>query len=150
MKYLLHAIIFCFLTMSLVPVATAQFTTLNPQGTVTGNKDTQSGTVAGQKDPNTGTAVGGGSSLSLKNPIQAKSIGALFQAIIDIVLVFAIPVVVFFIILAGFRYVTARGNGHTIEEAHMALLYALIGGVLILGARVLIEVISGTVDAIKG
>ena len=87
--------------------------------------------------------------VTLENPIKAKSITAFFEAIIDIMLVFAIPVVVFFIILAGFKYVTARGSESTISEAHKALLYALIGGVLILGAKVLITVISGTVDAIK-
>lgn len=118
---------------------------------------TGSGTALGGASgsgPASGGASGSGvakcEGICLNNPIQADSVGELFQAIIDIVLVFAIPIVVFFIILAGFRYVTARGNGHVIEEAHMALLYALIGGVLILGARVLIEVISGTVDAIKG
>ena len=151
MKYFFHVVIFCFLTVNLVPqFAVAQFTILNPQGSVTSNKEQKTGEAQGVKDPSTGSVDGSKQDISLKNPIQADSVGELFQAIIDIVLVFAIPIVVFFIILAGFRYVTARGNASTIEEAHMALLYALIGGVLILGARVLIEVISGTVDAIKG
>lgn len=90
----------------------------------------------------------GNSSVTLQNPIKATSIVALFQIILDIVLVFAVPLVVFFIIYAGFLYVTARGNASTIESAHSALLYALIGGLLILGARVLIDVIQGTVDSI--
>jgi hypothetical protein len=94
-------------------------------------------------------SAGGDCTGCLENPISADNIQELFQDIIDIVLVFAIPIVVFFIIYAGFLYVTARGNEGTIERAHRALLYALIGGVLILGARVLIEVVSGTVDAIR-
>jgi hypothetical protein len=87
-------------------------------------------------------------SVKIENPIKATSIVLLFQTLIDIVLIFAVPIIVFFIIYAGFLYVTARGNASTIEKAHMALLYALIGGLLILGARVLIEVIQGTVDSI--
>lgn len=90
----------------------------------------------------------GAESVTIDNPIEADNIQELFQAIIDIVLVFAIPIIVFFIIYAGFLYVTARGNPSTIEQAHKALLYALIGGLLIIGARVLIEVVEGTVNAI--
>ncbi len=85
----------------------------------------------------------------IENPIVADSVTELFQILIDIVLIFAVPIVVFFIIYAGFLYVTARGDTGTIQKAHMALLYALIGGLLILGARVLIDVIEGTVNSIK-
>lgn len=89
-------------------------------------------------------------STQLENPLgNISSIPAFFSAIIDILLVFAIPFVVFFIIYAGFLYVTARGNAETIKKAHNALLYALIGGMLILGANVLLDVITGTVDQIK-
>lgn len=88
--------------------------------------------------------------VTIENPLQAENITQLFAAIIDVVLVFAIPIIVFFIIYAGFLYVTARGNESTIQKAHMALLYALIGGLLILGARVLIDVVKGTVEQVTG
>lgn len=83
----------------------------------------------------------------LLNPLDdsVSSIPGFFQAIIDILLVFAIPFVVFFIIWAGFLYVTARGNPEKIKQAHNALLYALIGGLLILGANVLLDIITNTV-----
>lgn len=96
------------------------------------------------------TPVVEGDPVTVQNPLVAKNITELFEAIIDIVLVFAIPIIVFFIIYAGFLYVTARGNEGTIQKAHMALLYALIGGLLILGARVLIEVVKGTVEGVTG
>lgn len=88
-----------------------------------------------------------GGSISLQNPIQANNITELFESIIDILLVFAVPLIVVFIIYAGFLYVTARGNESTIQKAHMALAFALLGGVIILGAKVLITVIGGTVDS---
>ena len=56
--------------------------------------------------------------VSVINPLKADNITELFQDIIDILLVFAIPLIVFFIIYAGFMYVTARGNESTISKAH--------------------------------
>jgi len=86
----------------------------------------------------------------LTNPLSnISSIPAFFLAIIDILMIFAVPFIVFFIIYAGFLYVTARGNAETIKKAHNALLYALIGGLLILGSRTLLTIIENTVTQIK-
>lgn len=101
-------------------------------------------------DGGTNTQTVASDPVTIRNPIQAETVTELFAALIDIILVFAIPIVVFFIIYAGFLYVTARGNESTIQKAHMALLYALIGGLLILGARVLIDVVKGTVEGVTG
>lgn len=117
-----------------------------PSGGVTSMDPADGGTA--QMDPYIG-GVTGADTVRIQNPLRADNIVQLFTDIIDILLVFAVPLIVFFIIYAGFLYVTARGNESTITKAHMALLYALIGGVLILGAKVLIEVIGGTVESFK-
>lgn len=93
-----------------------------------------------------GAQTGDGVVIELPNPIAVGSMQDVLVAIINIVMVFAIPIIVFFIIYAGFLYVTARGNPETIGKAHRALLYAIIGGVLILGAEALSLVIQGTVN----
>lgn len=100
-------------------------------------------------DDNTGSELNDDNAITIDNPIKSDTVQALFTDIIGIVLVFAIPIIVFFIIFAGFKYVTAQGNSEAISEANRMLLYALIGGLLILGANVLIEVVQGTVDSIK-
>lgn len=87
--------------------------------------------------------------IALPNPIQAPTLTALFTALLEIVMIVAMPIVAFFIIYAGFLYVTARGNVQTIEQAHRALLYAVIGGVLVLGGNVLIQIIDSTVSEFK-
>jgi len=109
------------------------------------------GTVIDEAEGNEIPPAGFAGTVKLKNPLDdsVSSIPLFFKAIIDILLIFAIPFIVFFIIYAGFLYVTARGNAETIKKAHNALLYALIGGLLILGANVLLDVITGTVDQIK-
>ena len=48
---------------------------------------------------------------------------------------------------AGFLFVTARGDAAQISTARKALLWAVVGGVIALGAKLIIEVIQGTVDA---
>ena len=88
-----------------------------------------------------------GTSGKLCNPLSSiNSIPEFFQAILDIVMVFAIPFIVFFIIYAGFLYVMAQGNPDKVSKAHNALLYALIGGVLILAANALLAIVTGTVE----
>ena len=69
------------------------------------------------------------------------------MAILNIVEILMIPVIVFFIILAGFKYVTARGNSTKVEEATRALTYAIIGGVLILAAGAISDIIQSTVES---
>lgn len=86
---------------------------------------------------------------SLCNPLQFGSLREVLLAIVDILLIIAVPIIIFFIVLAGFYYVTAQGNPAKIQEANRALTYALIGGAIILGARVIGAVIKATVDSIS-
>jgi ABC-type amino acid transport system permease subunit len=76
-------------------------------------------------------------------------VDGLLVALLGILVVIATPIVVIFIILAGFKYVTAQGDTNKLQEAKRALVYAIIGGVLIIGAEVLAEIIRGTVDSFR-
>ncbi len=86
--------------------------------------------------------------VQLKNPMAVNSIQELLEALIGIIIVFATPIIIFFIVYAGFLYVTARGNEQTITQANRALLYAIIGGLLILGAFALITIITNLISAV--
>lgn len=84
----------------------------------------------------------------LCNPLRFGSLTAVLLAIVDILLTLAVPVVIFFIVYAGFLYVTAQGNASKIQDANRALMYAIIGGVIVFGARVIGAVIQNTVGSI--
>ncbi|MCA9357097.1 hypothetical protein H6784_05280 [Candidatus Nomurabacteria bacterium] len=86
-------------------------------------------------------------SYSFKNPLAFNSIEDFLVAILNVIIVIAIPIVVFFIIYSGFKYVVARGNPAQIQEASQALTYAIIGGVLIIGAVAISKIISNLVTA---
>ena len=107
--------------------------------------------VPGQKGPgpaapeNAGTP--GDLSYSLQNPLAFKSIEGFVVAVLNVIIVIATPIVVIFIILAGFKYVTARGDASKVQEATRALTYSVIGGVLIIGAVAIAEIIKNLIVA---
>ncbi len=106
--------------------------------------------AGGTGSPPPGGDVGGVTSVSdLKNPLNAGSIDEFILDIIEVIMVFLIPIIVLYIMYAGFLFVTARGNATQIADAKRALLYAIIGGVIVVGAKLIIDVIQGTVDAFK-
>lgn len=84
--------------------------------------------------------------VNIKNPLNVATVEDFFRAILAILLIIAVPLIVFFIIYAGFLYVTARGNEEKLTTANRALFYAILGGLLILGANILINIISGTIE----
>jgi len=83
--------------------------------------------------------------VTLENPLEVNSIEDLLLAILKIVLILAVPIIIFFIIYSGFLYVTARGNAEQVSQASRALTYAIIGGVLVLGAIAITEIIRNLV-----
>lgn len=89
------------------------------------------------------------SSVTLTNYLKVGSISELLSAILNILIIIATPIIIFFIIYAGYLYVTARGNSEQIKTANSALTYAIIGGVLIIGAVAIGEIIKNLVEAFK-
>jgi hypothetical protein len=84
-------------------------------------------------------------SVQLENPLEADNIRELLVDILEVVIVFALPIIVFFIIYAGYLYATARGNASQIEQATRALTYAVIGGVVVLGATAIARIVGNIV-----
>ena len=73
------------------------------------------------------------------------SIEGLILALLEGLIVIAIPIVVLMIIYAGFMYSTARGNAEQIKKATTALTYAIIGGILIIGAVAITDILKETI-----
>ena len=58
-----------------------------------------------------------------------------------------VVIIIFFIIFAGFTYVTAQGKPEKIKLASQSLLYAVIGGVIILGSSAMMVIVRNLVNA---
>jgi len=93
------------------------------------------------------TSAGGCPPGQLCNPLQSQTIPEFLLKIIDVLLVFALPFIILYIMYAGFLFVTAQGDSGQIQTARTALLWAVVGGVIVLGARIIIGVIQGTIQA---
>ncbi|MCA9362755.1 hypothetical protein KC851_00320 [Candidatus Kaiserbacteria bacterium] len=70
----------------------------------------------------------------------------LLSAILQVFMIISTPVVIFFLIYAGFMYVTGRGNPEKIKAASRALLYGIIGGVVILGSMAIVKIVDNIVS----
>ena len=69
------------------------------------------------------------------------------QAILNMVIIISLPIVVLFIIYAGFLYVTAQGKPEQLQTANRSLVYAVIGGVIIMGSVAILQIVENTVNA---
>lgn len=95
---------------------------------------------------------GAGTSMNIKidNPFKQDTIKGLIETIVnDILLPIGGVVAVLMIIYAGFLFVTARGNEAQITKAKDALLYAVIGAAILLGAWVISQAITTTIDQLR-
>jgi len=88
---------------------------------------------------------------SIENPLRSDidTIPKFIEAVITAVLYIGVPIVALAIIYTGFLFVSAQGNSEKLTKAKKALLYTLIGAVLLLGAFVIANAIQSTVHEIE-
>lgn len=86
---------------------------------------------------------------SIESPLVngVTTIEDLIITILNVLLIIAVPIIIFFIIFAGFTYVTAQGNPEKIKTATRSLTYAIVGAVLILGGVAISEIIASVVES---
>ena len=87
---------------------------------------------------------------SFNNPIAGVgSLKDLLLAIVNALLILAVPVVGFFFVYAGFLYVIARGNPEGLTKARVALTWAAVGTVIIFGAFAIVTIIENIAGAFR-
>lgn len=87
---------------------------------------------------------------SLQNPLgSTQTIAQFLNLLLDYVLIIALPIIVVALVWAGFLFVAAQGKPDKLVAARKVILYTLLGAALILGAKVILTAISGTVSDIQ-
>lgn len=97
--------------------------------------------------PTTGTNASSDSSgQTLVNPLNnISSLPELLTAVLHAIVQLGSIILVLALVFVGFRFVAARGNPGEILKARTALIYTLIGGLILLGAEGIAAVVQSTV-----
>jgi hypothetical protein len=82
------------------------------------------------------------------NPLNVDSFEEFIYIIVRTVMFILFPIVVLMMVYTGFMFVKAQGNPQKIAEARRALMWTIIGGMLVLGAYALAMAVKATIDSI--
>ncbi len=91
--------------------------------------------------PTQSLGSGDQSSGVLTNPLQATDLPTLLKKILDYIVVIGTLVLTLMLIYVGFLFVAARGNAEKVSTARSALIWTIIGGLILLGSKVLADAI---------
>lgn len=81
---------------------------------------------------------------------EIDSLPGLLNAILDAVILLVFPIVVLMIVYTGFLFVTAGGDEGQVSKARTALLWTVVGALVVLGSKALSLAIENTVLEIQG
>jgi heme/copper-type cytochrome/quinol oxidase subunit 2 len=91
-----------------------------------------------------------GSNVTLINPLQG---GTSLESFLNNILAFVIRIgtiiVILMLVYVGFLFVAARGEPAKITEARSALLWTVVGALILLGAQAIAIAITATVKALS-
>ena len=82
------------------------------------------------------------------NPFKFNTLQEFLYVILETVVLFLFPFIVLMIVYTGFLFVTAQGNPEKLTKARQALLWTVIGAVVVLGSFALAELIKATVESV--
>lgn len=85
---------------------------------------------------------------TLDNPLKAKSFVELINALLSIVVMIGTPIAALFFVYAGFMFVTAQGEPKKLETAKSMFWWTVIGTAIIVGAEIILVVLTSTVGDI--
>lgn len=87
---------------------------------------------------------------TLVNPLGGgTSLNALLADVLQFVVRIGSVVVILMLVYVGFLFVVARGNPGEISKARQALLWTVIGALVLLGAEAIAQGIQATVQALS-
>lgn len=104
-----------------------------------------------------GTVTSTRSNITLVNPLNLGNcrtanggcLGAFLNAVLQFVVRIGAIVVILMLVYVGYKFVMAQGEPGKITEARQALLWTVVGALILLGAQVIALGIQATVQALS-
>ncbi len=131
---------------SISPVFLSNQNLVHAQGTSTGTTTGGGGASTGSASSNTNKSFN--LSFTIDNPIKANNLQELIERLLKLVYLVGVPILVCFLLWAGFLFVEARGNDKKLVIARQNLYNVVIGAVLFLGAYTIAKVVIATLKDI--
>jgi hypothetical protein len=100
---------------------------------------------AGTNNPPPATAGSSG----IPNPLGVNSIGDFFYEVVQVVLDIGYIAIAFFLILSGFKFVTAQGSDEKLTKAKETFYYTIAGALIIIGAQTIINIVRGIISGLN-
>jgi ABC-type amino acid transport system permease subunit len=88
-------------------------------------------------------------SSGFSNPLKTSDLKGLVEGLIDAVIKIGAVLTVLAFIYTGFLFVTANGEDKKIDKAKNSLKWSAVGALVLLGSKVISEVIQSTVEKIE-
>lgn len=144
----LTTLVFVLALLALAPLAHAQTgsslggsnNTQNTTGSSLGGSDN---TIPSSNPNNSG------SSITLLNPLNAgTSLPALLDELLQFIIRIGTVVIILMVVYIGFKFVMAQGEPGKISEAREALMWTVVGALILLGAQAIASAIQATAQAL--
>ena len=108
-----------------------------------------------QGSGNTGTAgVGTGNKgnppttlPTLQNPLKATNVADLLYTIVDVLIFVGVIIATLMFVFIGFKFVMAQGDPTALKEARSWFFYVVIGTVVLVSSKVIVEVLKTTLSS---
>lgn len=107
------------------------------------------GNRGGSGEGNDGGSGGGNSGNILRNPLGFDTIEHFFAALLSFIVRLGFIVVTVALIWVGFLFVKAQGRPDDLKTAKEALMWTLVGAVILLGAEAISLLIQATISDIQ-
>jgi hypothetical protein len=111
----------------------------------TGAGSLNGGTGAGATNGGTGAGAGG----TLQNPLKFNDFPTLLKAVLGAVVYIGAILLTLMLVWCGFLFVMARGNPEELSKARSTLMWTLIGGLILLGAQAISDVVQATAQSLS-
>lgn len=128
----------CVVNYQAATGGTTSGTVVGPQGTVQDR-----GVVVPPTQNQTGTNV------TLINPLKGGTLESFLNNILDFIIRIGTIIVILMVVYVGYLFVVAQGNSTKIEEARKALLWTVVGALVLLGSKAIAIAIKATVQALS-